>query len=144
MLNRSALAEIGDEYRGHVINEDRMPSFFTDLDFMLGQLPDIQNLDILGVIKAPTQNVSRLAWDGFAFLGYELLDQDNTISALTNCGGFPEAFAAQDLTDSGLIASFDHAVEVQQVLKMSYPDEHHADCNIWAIFRWQGERRSLA
>lgn len=138
LLNRPALAEIEDEYWKHIVNEDHMLDFFTDFDFMLRQLPDIQGLNILGVIKAPTQDVSELDWSDFRFLGYELLDQDNAISALTNCGGFPEAFTIRDLTEIGLVASFDRATEVQQALRTFYPEERHADCNIWAIFRWQG------
>jgi hypothetical protein len=57
------------------------------------------------------------------------------MSALTNCGGFPNAFANSELSQTGLLLDFHRAFEVQQLLRAQYPDEHHANCHVWAIFR---------
>jgi len=138
MLCRIVLDEIKDSYWPHIVNEDYMLSFFLDLDFLLSELPDAQELNLLGVIRKPAEDVSLLAWDGFTFLGYDLMDKDVGNSALTNCGGFPEAFANSELSNVGLIMDFERAVEIQQTLRRKYyPPEHHADCDLWAIFRRQ-------
>ncbi|MFD9900827.1 hypothetical protein [Mesorhizobium sp. NPDC059025] len=138
MLNEIVLAEVKDIYWEKIVNEDFMLHFFTDPDFMLTQIDDVRNLNIIGTIKAPTEDVSSFAWDGFTFCGYELLDQDHDISALTNCGGFPDVFRNDELSSQGLILDFERATQIQHDLKRLHPEEHHADCNIWAIFRKQG------
>jgi hypothetical protein len=135
MLNPPVLT-LKDTYWRYIVNEDYMLDYFTDLDFLRSELRDRQRINLLGTIRAPSVDVSRMVWDGFSFLGYELLDQDNSISALTNCGGFPESFRNDELSERGLILSFRRAVEIQQDLKRLNPQEHHADTNIWAIFRF--------
>jgi hypothetical protein len=70
-------------------------------------------------------------------LGYDLVDVQHSASALSNCGGFPHAFSNEELTSKGLLASHARAVEVQAALRRHYPQEPHADCHVWAIFRHQ-------
>jgi len=130
--------EMKDSYWSHVVNEDFMLDFFVDLDFLLSELDDTRDLNILGVIRGPSEDVGSFSWPGFTFLGYDLMDKDVGNSALTNCGGFPEAFANSELSSVGLIPDFERAVEVQGALRGNYyPREHHADCDLWAIFRRQ-------
>jgi len=71
----------------------------------------------------------------FRFEGYDLADVDGSTSALTNCGGFPLAFSNDELTSHGLLPSLERASEAQQALAAHYPEEHHADCSVWALFR---------
>lgn len=138
MLCPRAPQEMQDSYWPHVVNEDFMLDFFVDLDFLLSELADTRNLNILGVIRMPSEDVSSLKWSGFAFLGYDLMDKDVGNSALTNCGGFPEAFGNSELSSVGLIPDFGRAVDVQRTLRSKYyPTEYHADCDLWAIFRRQ-------
>ncbi|SIT59764.1 conserved hypothetical protein [Mesorhizobium prunaredense] len=138
MLCPVALAETKDSYWPHIVNEDYMLDFFVDLDFLLSELADPSDLNVLGVIRRPSVDVRALDWNGFTFLGYDLLDQDVSISALTNCGGFPDVFANTELSDVGLIPDFDRAVEIRDLLRRMHPSEHHADCDLWAMFRLQG------
>jgi hypothetical protein len=56
-------------------------------------------------------------------------------SALTNCGGFPEVFASSELSGFGLLTDFGRAVEVQRLLRSRFPEEIHANCHLWAVFR---------
>ncbi|QKC83371.1 hypothetical protein [Mesorhizobium sp. NZP2077] len=140
MLCPAALEDTKDSYWPHIVNEDYMLDFFVDLNFLLSELADESGVNILGVIRRPSTDVRQLDWDGFAFLGYDLLDQDVSTSALTNCGGFPEAFENSELSNVGLIPDFDRAVEIQRMLRSKYyPPEYHADCDLWAIFRRQSE-----
>jgi hypothetical protein len=73
--------------------------------------------------------------EGFEFMGYDLLDKESGISALSNCGGFPKAFSNSELSEKGLLVTHERSRTVQDALVREYPDEHHADCHLWAIFR---------
>ncbi len=64
----------------------------------------------------------------------------HSASALSNCGGFPDAFANSELTPFGLLASHARGMEVQARLREHYPDDPHADCHLWAIFRLAAPR----
>jgi len=72
--------------------------------------------------------------DGFDFCGFDLAD-DYKISALTNCGGFDYSFTCKNLNALGLLPDFLSARKIQATLKNKYPDEEHADCLMFAIWR---------
>jgi len=137
MLCPSLLPEIKPEFWPHIVNEDFMLQFFVDLDFLLGQLADVtadRNLlcvfcNPLGQPSLPPSSLR------FEFLGYDLVDVQSSASALTNCGGFPDIFETAELSAKGLLPSRARAFEVQTQLRRKYPDEPHADCHVWAIFR---------
>lgn len=137
MLCPTALGEIKDSYWPYIMNEDFMLDFFVDLEFLRSQLTDTSNLNILGVIRSPSADLRSFGWDEFTFMGYDLLDKNVDISALTNCGGFPDVFANEELSCVGLIDDFDRAVEIQELLHKTHPEERHADCDLWAVFRRQ-------
>lgn len=121
-----------------VVNEDYMLDFFVDLDPLLHRLPaDGKPVNILAVFRQPEADMSDDDMPGFRFMGYDLMDQMHENSALTNCGGFDDVFAGSELNRSGLLDRLDRAVEVRDQLKQLYPEEHHADCDVWAIFRMQ-------
>ncbi|TGR20516.1 hypothetical protein EN845_23905 [Mesorhizobium sp. M8A.F.Ca.ET.202.01.1.1] len=135
MLCPVALPQIKESYWPHIVNEDNMLDFFVDLDFLLSELGDPSNFNILGVIRRPPADARSLGWDGFTFMGYDLMDQAVGVSALTNCGGFPDVFANAELSRVGLIDDFDRAVEIRDSLRRMHLEERHADCDLWAIFR---------
>lgn len=72
--------------------------------------------------------------DNFIFCGYDLADEYE-ISALTNCGGFDETFTYQNLNSFGLISDFAIAQKIKIELSDNNPDEEHANCLIFAIWR---------
>lgn len=74
----------------------------------------------------------------FEFLGFDLVDVDGDVSALLNCGGFPDVFNGSELSSDGLLRSRRRAFEVRDALRKSHPDERHADCDVWAIYRSTG------
>jgi len=61
--------------------------------------------------------------DYFDFCGFDLIDEFE-ISALTNCGGFDNAFTYKDLNSLGLIANYELARKIQADLKNKYPDNY--------------------
>jgi len=133
----TVIPETKREYWNHIVNEDFLLNFFIDLDFLKLEVANIRRKNLLCVFRNPASHPSSLVPEGFEFVGYDLVDKDCSISALTNCGGFPKAFANGELTAKGLLRTHDRGREVQDALQMHYPDEHHADCYLWAIFRNQ-------
>jgi hypothetical protein len=72
------------------------------------------------------------------FAGFDLLDVRGDVSALTNCGGFDEVFAKAEVSHLGLLRDLERAYEIQRGLRTVYPAEHHAQCQVWAIWRLGG------
>lgn len=136
MLCPTVLAEIKDDYWPYIVNEDFMLSFFTDLDFLQRQVKAIEAKNLLCVFRNPAvRPVLPEELGGFEFVGYDLVDIQGDASALTNCGGFPDAFDNAELNSRGLLTQLPRAREIQGQLRSRYPAEHHAHCHVWAIYR---------
>jgi hypothetical protein len=108
---------------------------FSDLDHLLARLDRTEKCNVLAVIRDPIEHLDRLMEPGFNFAGYELLEEQTSISALTNCGGFPKAFSNDELNEVGLVANFARAREVQRALAKNYPNEPHAQTTLYALWR---------
>ena len=136
MLCPTVLPEIKAHYWPHIVNQDFMLHFFTDLDFLMQEVSHVRDKNLLCVFRNPDAPVpAASAPKSFEFLGYDLVDVHGDVSALTNCGGFPEAFSNDELSVKGLLTSHSRALEVQRTLQQAYPKESHANCHVWAIFR---------
>jgi len=135
LLCPTLLPDIKDEYWPHIVNENFMLHFFVDLDFLREQLPNKDEFNLLCVFRNPDRPPPYTLPAGFEFLGYDLVDVEGNASALTNCGGFPDVFDHRELSSTGLLTSYPRAVQVQSELRAKHPDEHHADCHLWAIAR---------
>ncbi len=109
--------------------------FFTAPDFVFKRLTTKNKFNLLTVVIEPDEDCDKINVDGYEFIGYELLDQDFNVSALTNCGGFDETFLPIDLNDKGLIDSRAKAYDIKKRLLENTPDEHHADTNVIAVWR---------
>jgi len=131
----TVLPDIKPEYWDHIVNEDFMLHFFVDLDYLRKETADIHRKNMLCVFRNPTDHPNSQVPEGFEFVGYDLVDKDSSVSALTNCGGFPKVFSNGELSEKGLFRTHERCREVQQALLRQYPKEHHADCHLWAIFR---------
>ena len=109
--------------------------FFTSLDYVLHKAITKDRFNLLAVIIEPTQDCKTFTIDGFEFVGYDLLDKDYSVSALTNCGGFDETFLPDDLNKVGLIDNYSMAYEIKKRLFDNNPGEHHADTYVVAVWR---------
>jgi hypothetical protein len=135
MLCPSVLTELKDEYWPHIVNEDLMLDFFVDFDFLCNEVAGVEKKHLLCVFRNPTAAPLAPAITPFEFLGYDLVDIQHSASALTNCGGFPGDFENAELSRFGLLTDFSRAQELQSKLRTAHPEEPHADCHLWAIFR---------
>jgi hypothetical protein len=131
----TVLPEIKPEYWTRIVNEDFMLQFFTDLEYLRGEIAGIQRTNLLCVFRNPPAHPTSEVPKGFEFVGYDLTDVETSTSALTNCGGFPDVFSNSELSQKGLLGSHERARQVQAGLRRLYPNEPHANCHLWAIFR---------
>ena len=136
ILCPTVLPEIKDDYRPHIVNENFMLPYFVDLEFLIGEIAGIPERNLLCVYRNPPGPPPPCAGPlSFELLGYDLVDVQGGVSALTNCGGFPDVFDNRELSSKGLLTSYDRALVVQSELRRKHPEEHHADCHLWAVFR---------
>ena len=135
ILCPTVLPEIKPEYWSRIVNEDFMQKFFIDSDYLGREIEGIQRRNFLCVFRNPPAHPDSAVAKGFEFVGYDLTDVQSSVSALSNCGGFPDAFSNDELSDKGLLKSHERAREVQIDLRRKYPHEVHANCHLWAIFR---------
>lgn len=108
---------------------------FTTLEYVLKRLNATDKYNLLAVVIEPEKECKDLEVNGFEFVGYDLIDQDFCISALTNCGGFDETFLPHDLNKKGLIDDFIKAYDIKKRLLENNPMEYHADTSVIAIWR---------
>ena len=129
------LPDIEDDYWPHIVNEDYCLNFFTNLPFLRQQVVNIDGGRILCVYRNPaTAPILPAELSGFRPVGYDLVEDRTGISALSNSGGWPGVLVNSELSCKGLIENHARAVQLQEQLVRQYPKEHHADCDVWAIF----------
>ena len=118
------------------VHADYLAFFFHSLDYLLNRVTGEGQLNILAVLQNPRPaDVAAMTLDGFAFAGFDLVDVHGGISALTNCGGFDGVFLNAELSELGLLTDLSRAQQVQAALRVQYPEESHAECDVWAIWR---------
>ncbi len=132
----SAIGSLTAEDWQHNVSDDFRIHYFRDLDYLLRRMGDQQDrLNLLALALEPTQEAAAaLADSRFRWCGHDLVERETGISALTNCGGFDLAFTARDMSTDGLIVAYARARDVQSALRRHYPGEHHANCELWAIW----------
>jgi len=136
ILCQPVVKEILPDDWPYIVNEDFMLDFFVDLDYLLRRAGSVTDKNLLCVFRNPSAHASPPANEHrFLFEGYDLVDIEMAASALSNCGGFSLAFSNEELSAHGLLPSLERANEVKRQLVRYYPDEHHAQCNVWAVFR---------
>jgi hypothetical protein len=81
-----------EDWKYIVTDNEFETGFFTSLDYVLKKIKDIKSFNLLAVVIEPTQDCAGAIIDQFNFIGYDLLDKDYNVSALSNCGGIDETF----------------------------------------------------
>ena len=120
----------------HNVHADYQTSYFRSLEYLRERVADEAELNLLAVLQQPSaEDVERAAPMGFGFLGFDVLDVRGDVSALTNCGGFDDVFASEELSPLGLLTDLNRANEIRRGLRSTYPNEPHAECHVWAIWR---------
>jgi hypothetical protein len=128
------IKKLEDEDWNHNVQEDYLIDFFRDLEYLQTRIIGIERVCILAAVRNPqTECKDAFSNPQFRFKGYDLVGMG--MSALTNCGGFPLAFRNEELSSVGLVSALPRAREIQASLLEHYPNEHHANCDVWALWR---------
>jgi hypothetical protein len=130
--------ELIDRDWDHLIDPE-FPGIFDSLEYLSERVRLTDEYNILAVSRDPSRDeIAQFVDKRFEFLGFDLIESppaSTGISALTNCSGFDEAFQNGELSRFGLITDYDRAFEIREILKEKYPQEAHANCSVWAIWR---------
>jgi hypothetical protein len=120
----------------HNLADEDLIFYFRDLDYFLSRFNVPANYQILAVVKNPNGSET-LSDPRFEFIGYDLNEAgfQNGTSALTNCGKWEQVFQDSDLSEYGLVVSYERVMQISQLLRQHYPDEHHAFCDVHAVWR---------
>ena len=104
---------------------------------MLLTVPLKSDEQIIACFKNPVKSYEHHKLDnGFEFCGYDLSDAGVFISAITNCGGvFEKAISYNELNHFGLISNYQKAYKCRVLLEEMYPDEPHAYCEVYELWR---------
>jgi hypothetical protein len=128
------ISEIEPEDWEHNVNEDFRLQYFYNLAYLQERVVGVSRKHILGVYRNPEVHIDQPPAINFNFVGYDLIEEATQISALTNCGGFPDTFSNQELNRFGLIDTFQRAAEIHHDLAERNPSEPHANCELYAIW----------
>src|SRR5580658_8217773 len=131
MLCPRIITEFQPEDWAHIVNENFRLNYFYDLEYLLRRVAQVPRKHVLGVYRNPETHIEDQPGTGkFTFVGYDLIEEQTQISALTNCGGFPNSFSNGELNKFGLIDTFDRAAEIHRHLPEHHPEEPHANCEL--------------
>jgi hypothetical protein len=120
----------------HVVNENFMLDYFVDLDYLLERAGSMKDKNLLCVFRNPeVEPQPPLGPVRFELLGHDLVDVHGGVSALTNCGGFPDIFSGSELNTYGLIDSLGRAGEIRSALFAKYKGESHTQTHVWGVCR---------
>ena len=137
VLCPSMFHQLIDEDWNWNVHQDHRISYFRNLDYVIDRVKANSNkFNVLAVTYEPALDPKNTFHDSrFEFCGFDLIGDDSDISAINNCGGFEKAFDNTDVSAVGLFQSYAFTRDVQRKLRDNYPDEHHANCELWAVWR---------
>jgi hypothetical protein len=142
MMCPHVITDFTDEDWNHIVCEDFRLSYFHHLDYLKLRVQGRSRINILGVYRNPETHITTPpASASFSFVGYDLIEEMTQISALNNCGGFPDVFRNDELNQFGLLEDFARATEVRRHLRERYPNESHAGCELYALWRLNDSAR---
>lgn len=141
ILCADLIEELVDEDWQYNVHADGRVTWFTDLAYLLHRIdfdPTLHNL--LALSEDPHATPSPP--DGFMHCGYDILDSDDAVSVLTNCGQFPSIFAPSLVNCYGLVPELAVAEQIAETIRSAFPDDYHClDCHVWEIARYQPATR---
>ena len=129
----------------HNVHADYETTHFRSLDYLRHRVAGVAGLNFLAILREPSAaDLTRFALPEFVFVGFDVLDVHGDVSALTNCGGFDDVFAPEELNPLGLLNERARAGAVRRGLRSAYPEQRHAVCDVWALWRWAGGATAAA
>ncbi|MEA5466219.1 hypothetical protein [Leptothoe sp. PORK10 BA2] len=123
-----------DEDWSHNIQADYRTTWFTDLAYLRQRISPTDQNQLLAILEQPTHIHKVLP--GFNFCGFDILDDYDSNSLLTNFDPFSGIFSPSDVNQFGLLSDPEHANAIAAQLRSSLPDDPHCcNCRVWQIAR---------
>lgn len=129
------IEDLIDEDWSHNVQADYRITWFTNFVYLRQRLTWRTGQDqILAILEKPSQFCEvPLA---FEFCGFDILDDHDSNSILTNCGRFPGTFSPSDVNTFGLLPDLGHANAIAAKIRSDFPDEPHChNCRVWQVAR---------
>lgn len=131
----SPLLDLDDDDVWPYVAQEALPDVLAlDVEWLRRRLSPTARQRVLYVVKEPDAAGGPPDDGKWDRAGYELLEHDGTISALTNCGGFSPTFERHELNRYGLLDSIARAREVRNALPKDHAGEPHAVVDIFEIW----------
>lgn len=129
------IEDITDEDWSHNVQADYRLTWFTNLTYLRQRIDWRLGQDqLLAMVEQPT-----CVYDvplNFEFCGFDILDDHDGNSVLTNCGRFPDIFRPSDVNALALLSDLEQANTVAAKIRMQFPNEPHCrNCQVWQIAR---------
>lgn len=129
------VTELTREDWDYNVSEDNRVFWFRDHVYLRKRIdynPTLHN--ILSLVKTPSEPIT--VEPGFEFCGYDILDSYDSISVLTDCGGFPDVFEPSIVNRYALLDSRLTADQIASTLRSTHPDcDHCRNCAVWSVAR---------
>lgn len=138
MLCPSLVSELKKEDWNHNVNANCLLELFHDFDYLKARTSDSSRRNLLAVVANPApEQMTQIHPASFEFAGYDMVDMEMGVSSILNCGGYPEVFSVDELSsETGLLQNYARGCEIRDTLRERYPNDDHAQCRLWAIWRW--------
>ncbi len=119
----------------HNLQADGRITWFSNLAYLRQRITwHTGQTQILAILEQPT-HIHPLP-PAFKFCGFDILDDHDGNSVLTNCGPFPGIFSPSDVNTWGLLSDLDQANTIAAKIRTHFPDEPHChNCRVWQIAR---------
>jgi hypothetical protein len=135
ILCRELIDQPIDEDWSHNVQADFRITWFRDLAYMRRRCHwRIGRDQILAMTESPLTEC--VPPDGFASVGFDILDGFDDISVLTNCGQFPGIIDPHAVNRWGLLPDVTTAHAIACQVRESFPEHPHCkDCRVWQVAR---------
>jgi hypothetical protein len=134
MRTRLFIPESPEDWQ-NCVNADFNIYLITNLEYAQKILSRYSEAEILGVIENPKLSPEIIPPDHI-LMGYDILDEYNEISLLTNWGGKMEGIQNLNLNRYALFDDLEYAYELKEMLHRDFPQDDHAKgCEVWSVYK---------
>jgi hypothetical protein len=135
MLRPDLFAPESEEDWMNCVNADFKLSLITNLEYAKKAAKKIMTREKKAELVGVDIELKKGYSPGPLLCGYDIIDRYCDNSLVTNCPN-KELINPADILENGLIADFERALELRDLLRETCPDDDHAcECEVWAVYR---------
>lgn len=124
-----------DEDWSHNVHADCRVTWFTNASYLRQRINWRVGQDqLIATLEQPTY-IHQIP-TSFEFCGFDIVDDHDSNSVLTNCGLFSGIFNQSDINTFGLLSDIDQANTIAAQIRAKFPEDSHCrSCRVWQIAR---------